>query len=166
MLDQLQHLYSEHGVFSASLLRSKDDLPGAGTYCRHFGSLDLAFQQLYLEQRNRAKEVVHQRIREHVPEVLPYSDFLVLNQKLTVSVDPAVPIPHGYDSYWPVRPDARRVIDITLGVFLSDPTELEILGYVALPRWFAGSPTFRFGSASTRTELFGRCDLTFLQHLI
>ena len=71
-----------------------------------------------------------------------------------------------YAAYWPVRPDARQVIDITLGVLLSDPDEAEILGYVALPRWLAGSSTFRFGSTSTRTELFGRTDLAFLQHLL
>jgi hypothetical protein len=97
---------------------------------------------------------------------LPYSDFLVLERKLALSVQPAVPIPRGYTAYWPFQPDARRVIDITLGVLLSDPDEAEILGYVALPRWLAGSNTFRFSSTSTRTELFGRADLAFLQHLL
>jgi hypothetical protein len=58
------------------------------------------------------------------------------------------------------------VIDITLGVLLSEPHESEILGYVALPRWLAGSNTFRFSSTSTRTELFGRTDLAFLQQLL
>ena len=121
---------------------------------------------MYSEQHDKARTVVHERIREHIPEVLPYSDFLVLDQKLALSIQPAVPIPHGYSAYWPVRPDARQVIDITLGVLLSDSNDLEILGYVALPRWLAGSSTFRFGSTSTRTELFGRRDLEFLQHLL
>ena len=166
MLEQLNQLYQQYGVFRSSLLRTNDELPKAGTYARHFGSLDLAFQQLYREQRDRAKELVHERIREHVPEVLPYSDFLVLDQKLTLAIEPTVPIPHGYTSYWPVRPDSRQVIDITLGVLLSDASDLEILGYVALPRWFNGTNTVRFGATSTRTELFGRSDLTFLQHLL
>ena len=166
MLEQLNALYQQYGVFRSSLLRNHEELASAGTYASHFGSLDLAFQQMYREQRDRAKQVVHERICQHVPEVLSYSDFLVLDQKLAVSIEPAVPIPHGYSAYWPIRPDARHVIDITLGVLLSDADDLEILGYVALPRWMAGSNTFRFGSTSTRTELFGRCDLTFLQHLL
>jgi hypothetical protein len=37
---------------------------------------------------------------------------------------------------------------------------------VALPRWLSGSTTLRVGSASTRTELFGRSDLAFLQNLL
>jgi hypothetical protein len=84
-----------------------------------------------------------------------YSDFLVLDQKLTLSVQPAVPIASGYDSYWPFRRDERQVIDITLGVVLSEPSDFEILGYVALPRWMTGANTFRFTGSSSRTELFG-----------
>ena len=48
--------------------------------------------------------------------MLNYADFLVLAQKLTLSVQPAVPIPNGYSAYWPFRPDGRHVIDVTLGV--------------------------------------------------
>ena len=88
------------------------------------------------------------------------------DRKLTLSIQPAVPVPHGYTTYWPFAPDARRVIDITLGVVLSEPSDFEILGYVALPRWLTGDNTFRFTGSSSRAELFGRGDLGFLQHLI
>jgi hypothetical protein len=89
-----------------------------------------------------------------------------LDQKLTLSIQPAVPIPHGYTTYWPFRADKRQVIDITLGVLLSDPDELEILGYIALPRWLAGTNTMRVSSTSARTELFGRSNLDFLEQLL
>jgi hypothetical protein len=101
-----------------------------------------------------------------VPEVLAYSDFLVLDQRLTVSIQPAVPMLSGYALYWPFRPDDRHVIDITLGVLLSEPSEFDILGYVALPRWLAGTRTFRFSSGCVRTDLFGRTDLNFLRQLL
>ena len=166
MLGQLRDVYQQYGVFRSSLLRLQEDMPKAGTYARQFGSWDQAFQQLYCEPRDRAREMVHEQIRSHVPDVLPYSDFLVLDRKLAVSVQPAVPIPSGYAAYWPIRPDSRQVIDITLGVLLSDPHDFEILGYVALPRWISGASTLRVGSASTRTELFGRSDLAFLQNLL
>jgi DNA invertase Pin-like site-specific DNA recombinase len=166
MLRQLNSLYTKHDMFRSSLLRLDDQMPGAGTYARQFGSLDFAFQQLFTDERDRARQVVHDRICEHIPEVLAYSDFLVLDQKLTLSVQPAVPVASGYDSYWPFRRDQRQVIDITLGVVLSEPSDFEILGYVALPRWMTGDNTFRFTGSSSRAELFGRGDLGFLQHLI
>ena len=46
--------------------------------------------------------------------------------------------------------DQRPVIDLTLGVLLSEPADFNILGFVALPRWLAGEKPFRFTSTSTR----------------
>jgi hypothetical protein len=99
MLGQLRDLYKHYGVFRSSLLRLQEDLPKAGAYARQFGSWDQAFQQLYCEQRDRAREMVHEQIRSHVSDVLPYADFLVLDQKLALSVQPAVPIPSGYAAW-------------------------------------------------------------------
>jgi hypothetical protein len=166
MLGQLSDLYQQHGVFRSSLLRLQEDLPSAGTYARQFGSWDQAFQQLHCEPRSRAREMVHEQIRSHISDVLPYSDFLVLDQRLAISVQPAVPVPHGYAAYWPIQADVRQVIDITLGVLLSDPHDFEILGYVALPRWTGGATTLRLSPTSPRTELFGRIDLAFLKNLL
>ena len=166
LLAQLDSLYQEYGVFRSSLLRLQDDLPPATAYGRCFGSLDLAFQQLYAKSHAQACEQVQQKIREQVSEVLPYADFLVLQQKLALSIQPTVPVPSGYTAYWPIRPDRRQVIDITLGVLLSDPDEFDILGYVAIPRWLAGRNTFRYSSTSVRTELFGHRDLGFLKQLL
>jgi hypothetical protein len=56
--------------------------------------------------------------------------------------------------------------DITLGVLLSDAKELEILGYLAMPRSEAGEKAFRLSSGSSRIDMFGRTDLTFLQQLL
>lgn len=166
MLAQLNSLYRRYGVFRSSLLRLDDEFPGAATFTRHFGSFDMAFQQLYSERRNRARQQVHEQIRARFPETLAYTDFLVVDQRLTICVQPAVPVPSGYSAYWPFRSDERDVIDITLGVLLSDAMESEILGYVALPRLLTGNETFRIGSSFTRMELFGRYDLQFLHHLL
>jgi DNA invertase Pin-like site-specific DNA recombinase len=166
MLGQLDALYRTHGFWHRSLLRLGDDTPSAHTYAAHFGSLDLAFQQLYREQRDRARKLVQDQICQYVPEVLTYSDFLVLDQKLALSIQPAVPMVSGYTAYWPFRPDERHVIDLTLGVLLSDPHEMEIVGYVALPRWLAGEHPLRITSTSTRAELFGQHDLNFLKTLL
>ncbi len=166
MLSQMEDLYAKFGILQPSLSRINPEMPPASAYARHFGSWDQAFQQLHADQRQRTRQMVHEKICQHIPNVLPYSDFYVLDQKLTVSIQPAVPIPRGYASYWPIRPDDRHVIDMTLGVLLSDPKDLEILGYIALPRGLAGKSTLRITSTSTRTELFGRTDLAFLQQLL
>ena len=147
-------------------VRFRDAAPSPEHYGREFGSLDLAFQRLFNDERNRARQEVHDQIRSRLPDVLSHADFLVLDRKLTLSVQPAVPVPHGYESYWPLRCDTRPVIDLTLGVLLSEPADFEILGFVALPRLVAGSKPMRLTTSSLRTELFGRQDLRFLEQLI
>jgi DNA invertase Pin-like site-specific DNA recombinase len=166
LLGQLDSLYQHHGLFRSSLLRLEQEMPRAATFARHFGSLDFAFQQLFRDTRDRARQMVHEQICQQVPQVLSYADFLVLDQKLALSVQPAVPVSNGDSAYWPFRPDGRHVIDITLGVLLSDPNDFSILGYVALPRWLAGPRTMRVTSTSPRTEMFGRSDLDFLRQLL
>jgi DNA invertase Pin-like site-specific DNA recombinase len=166
MLAQLELLHRRYGLLRLSLVRLLENAPSPATFAQRFGGMDHAFQQMFQEPRDRARQMVHEHIRQYVPEVLSYADFLVLDQKLTVSVQPAVPMTRGYTAYWPFRPDTRRVIDLTLGVLLSDPEDCEILGYVALPRWLASPRTMRITSTSARTELFGRGDLRFLQQLL
>jgi DNA invertase Pin-like site-specific DNA recombinase len=166
MLAQLRSLYDKYGILRSSLTRLQENMPSSASYARQFGSWDGAFQRLFDDQVNHVRQVVHEQLCKQVPEVIAYSDFFVLDQKLTISVQPTIPIPNGYSAYWHIEPDSRSVIDITLGVLLSDPTKLEILGYIALPRGFSTSSIWRFGSTSTRTELFGWADLAFLQNLL
>ena len=74
---------------------------------------------------------VETRLRRVVGAVESYEDFLVVNRKFTVLVQPSVPVPHGYSQYWYFRPDGRGTVDITLGVPVS--------GRTARPSW-ATSP--------------------------
>ncbi|MCO8122606.1 recombinase family protein [Stieleria sp. TO1_6] len=166
MLRMLDALYRSRGMVRPGLIRLDDDLPPTCAYAREFGSLDQAFQKLFDGERDKARSAVQEQILGHVPQTLAYSDFLVLDQKLTVSIQPAVPVPHGYESYWPIRRDPRPVIDMTLGVLLSEPADFNILGFIALPRFGSDSKPMRFTSSSIRTELFGRTDLQFLQQLL
>jgi DNA invertase Pin-like site-specific DNA recombinase len=166
MLAELDALHQQYGMLRSSLLGTREGAPGVGAYSHRFGSLDFAFQRLFQEQHERARELVQQQICQHVPEVLSYADFLVLDQKLALTIQPAVPVPNGYAAYWPFRPDKRHVIDITLGVILANSTETEILGYLAMPRSLAGEKAFRLSSSSARVDMFGRTDLAFLQQLL
>lgn len=166
MLAQLDTLYRDHGVFRTSLLRLSDELPTVGTFTRHFGSWDEAFQRLYPATRESARDQVQSQISALGADVLTYADFLVLNEKLTISIQPAVPIPWGYSAYWPLSVDRRPVIDLTLGVLLADPPDAEILGYVVFPRGQLTHRRLRISLTTPLTDLFGHPDLSFLHQLL
>lgn len=166
MLRQLHSLYEKHGLCRGSLLRTNVDLPRACTYGTHFGSLDFAFQRMFQSQLDAAKQSVEAEIRGRIGDVEAFSDFFVLHQKLTVAIRPAVPVPNGYEAYWPFRRDHRDAVDLTLAVPLSDGEDFEVLGYIALPKWLVGPRTFRFTGSSARTELYGQSDLSFLDRLL
>jgi hypothetical protein len=166
MLRKLASVHQAFGIVRPSLFRTDELNPSASSYRHEFGSIDRAFQKLFECERGKARNAVAEQIKTHVPEVMSYADFLVLDQKLTVSIQPAVPVPHGYESYWPIRRDPRPVIDMTLGVLLSEPADFDILGFIALPRFGSDATPIRFTSSSVRTELFGRTDLQFLQQLL
>jgi hypothetical protein len=92
---------------------------------------------------------------------------LVINQKLTVLVQPSVPMPYGFDMYWFFRPDRRDVIDITLGVPLAEGVSPQILGYLALPRLLVREPWIRLFSAShSRLEMYGHNGLDIIEQLL
>lgn len=165
MLKGLKEVYNEHQFVRPALLHSAN-LPSAACFSRNFGSLDSAFQQLFVPVRNEAREKVHSLIYGKLAEVLPYGDFLALDRKLTMAIQPVVPTPHGYAAYWPLKRDKRKVIDVTLGVLLAEPTELQILGYVMLPRWIGTDGLLRMFCTSQNIELLGYPNLDFLTTLI
>jgi hypothetical protein len=127
MLRMLDTLYRSHGMIRPGLLRLSEDLPTVGGYSREFGSLDSAFQKLFDGERGKARDAVHEQIRSHVPETLAYSDFLVLDQKLTVSIQPAVPYPTDTSR---IGPSARHAScdRHDAGVLLSEPADFNISG--------------------------------------
>ena len=96
-----------------------------------------------------------------------YEDFLVIDQKLTVLVQPSVPMPYGLATYWFFRPDRREVIDITLGVPLSEGKQPRILGYLALPRLLVQDHWIRlFSTSHSRLEMYGHNGLAIIEQLL
>jgi DNA invertase Pin-like site-specific DNA recombinase len=162
MLERLREIYEEYGFLRTSMLKTIESTPSAGSYGNEFGSFDGAFQRLYDKQRKEAREKVLALISGHFSDVIEYADFLVIDRRFSIAIEPAVAVPHGYDFYWPFRPDFREVIDITLGVFLAHSDEVEILGYAALPRLMLPNKTCRLAVTSISTELFGLNDLKYL----
>lgn len=163
MLQHLQRLHREHGILRSSLLATDKMSPSPSTYVSHFRSLDAAYQQLFRTAVDEVRTQVEGMLRKVVEQVDSYDDFLVINGKFTVLIQPSVPIPHGYSEYWYFRPDCREVVDITLGVPVSSSKGPQILGYVALPRLLMRDNGIRvFGSSESRLDMYGHTGLEFI----
>lgn len=167
MLEKLETLFQSHGILRPSLVRAAPDMPSPSTYLKHFGSMDAAFQRLFEQARAHAGNQVTEHIEALVDQVVAYEDFLVIDDKLTVLVQPSVPMPYGLAAYWFFRPDQREVIDITLAVPLSDLSQPRILGYLALPRLLVQDPWIRlFSTSESRIEMYGHNGLAIIEQLI
>lgn len=163
MLKHLERLHREHGFLRPSILAADALAPSTSTYHTHFRCLDAAYQQLFREAAGAVRTQVEGLLREVVGQVDAYDDFLVVNGKFTVLIQPSVPVPHGYSQYWYFRPDLRGVVDITLGVPVSSSEGPQILGYVALPRLLVRDHGIRvFGSSETRLDMYGHTGLEFI----
>jgi len=134
MLERLRDFYDRFGTVTGALLRHDPASLNVGAYARRFGSLPAAFQRLFAETVEQAARDVRERIDVDVATCDVYDDFLVLGRKLTVLIQPSVPVPDGYGQYWIFRPDRRESVDITLGVPLAGCDDGRILGYFPFPR--------------------------------
>ena len=166
MLEHLERLHREHGFVRPCLLRADATAPSATTYATHFASLDAAYQQLFRAAVGAVRTEVEGLLRDLVGEVECYDDFLVVNRKFTVLIQPSVPVPHGYTNYWYFLPDARGMVDITLGVLVSSSKGPEILGYLALPRLLVQSRGIRlFSSSEALLAMYGHAGLDIILQL-
>lgn len=166
MLEQLERILQQHTFIRPSFLQSDATTPCASTYAKHFLSLDSAYQQIFRIALAEVRMRVETLLRGQVSEIESYEDFLVVNRSFTVLIQPSVPVPYGYSQYWYFRPDARGVIDITLGVPVSGPKGPEILGYLALPRLLVRSRGIRlFGSSQTPLDMYGHQGLDVITQL-
>ncbi len=167
MAQRLRAVYEKYHVVTSGLLRFEPDCPSAATYARKFGGLGGAFQAMFADVLQRARDDVFHAIRQEVELVDEHEDFLVINRNFTVLIQPSVPVPDGYGAFWSFRPDRREVVDITLGVALSDEGEREILGYLAMPRLMVSQPWVRLSAASdARIELHGYSGLDLIRDLL
>jgi DNA invertase Pin-like site-specific DNA recombinase len=166
MLEQLTRLFQEHGYFRPSLVCADSVAPSPSTYVKRFTSLDAAYQQVFRVTLTSVRTEVESLVRGLVQQVETYDDFLVVNRKFTVLIQPSVPISHGYNQYWYFRPDVRGMVDITLGVPVSGPEGPQILGYLALPRLLVRDRGIRlFGSSESRLDMYGHHGLEMIFEL-
>ncbi len=166
MLEQLRRVLEAHEFLRPALLQADAEAPAPSTYAKHFTSLDAAYQQVFRLALQQVTKEVESQLRTLVEEVENYDDFLVLNGRFTVLIQPSVPVPYGYTEYWYFRPDMRGVVDITLGVPVSGPRGPQILGYLALPRLLVADRGIRlFSTSESQIDLYGHRGLDMIFQL-
>ena len=134
MLERLSVLYEKYRVVTSRLIRFDAECPSPSTVANRFGGLSGAFRAMFADVLERVRDEVFQAIASEAKLVDEHEDFIVINRDFTILIQPSVPVPDGYGAFWAFRPDRRPVVDITLGVPLSNGGDHEILGYLALPR--------------------------------
>lgn len=166
-LENVGIAYREVGTLSKGILESRHVRIESRAWPETFRSIGSAFQGLFPELRSLAIRSVHAELRGLVGRVEEHEDFLVLDRRLSVVIQPSVPIPSGIGPAWPFSRDPRPVIDLTLGVILSGAPEGRILGYLALPRLLVSPRAFRLhGSWDWRIQIFGHKTLDFIPKLL
>ncbi len=120
MLSKFKKLYEKCGIVSARQISARKDMVSAATYSKHFLSLDIAFQNMFHKVIERTRKTVAEQLSSKAKRIEQFEDYFVLNDNLSILVQPSVPVPYGYGVYWSFRPDPRVEIDITLGVPLSN----------------------------------------------
>ena len=167
MLERLAALYRKYNVVTSRLVRFDKECPTPATVAAKFGGLTGAFQAMFADVLKRVRNDVFEAISREARLVDEHDDFIVINRDFTVLIQPSVPVPDGYGEFWAFRPDHRPVVDITLGVPLSNGGRHEILGYLALPRLMVPERWVRLSAASdARIDLHGYNGLDLIRELL
>jgi len=153
MAERLGDLVARYGTFSTKLVAADEGMVSPATYAKRFGCLDLAYNRIFAEIIARRRAEVIGQIRERVERLDDYGGFVVLNDYASIHIQPAVPIPHGYEACWTFRPVKDVEVDITLGVPLTNGGTYAVLGYLLFARLLCGDRTVRFTTAAP--ERFG-----------
>jgi len=148
MIEKLRRLYETHGTVRPSVIAADRRMVAPSTYARRFESLDGAYQEIFREVIEQRTAEVVAALGEMAAKVEEYEGFIVLDDYVSLHVQPRVPFPHGYEARWAFRPDPRPEVDLTLGVPLSNGGSFSVLGYLVFPRAMTFGKVIRLGSTS------------------
>jgi DNA invertase Pin-like site-specific DNA recombinase len=167
MLSKLKKLYDKCGIVSVKQISARKDMVSAATYSKHFLSLDMAFQNMFYKILERTRKTVAEQLGNIAKRIEQFEDYFVLNDSLSVLVQPSVPVPYGYGVYWSFRPDSRIEIDITLGVPLSNNGQYDIVGYLLFPRLLLQGHNIKvFGGSYGKLDLYGYSNLDIIDSVL
>lgn len=164
LLERLRAIYAKYGVLTKAGLHGAAGLPSLGAVTQRFGGMTGTLYQLHAEVHERVRLAVQASLSERHGKVVPHQDVLIIDDRFTVLIQPAIPVVELTSPSWLFRPDHRPLVDITLGVPLADRDGSEILGYLAMPRLMMPTGWLRLsGSNPGLITLHGYKGLDFLQ---
>ena len=167
MLHELKTIYNRYGTITRKLVCSADRMPSTSTFQYRFGTLNLACQAIFREHVDRIKLQVFDLLKTGGFKCERSEDFLLIEGKFSIVLQPSVPFEKGYEVYWVFYPDQRPEIDLTIGIPLSCPEAGEILGYLAFPRILCKQKIrIRSNGSSTETALYAYPLLSLIQQLL
>ena len=167
MLEKLNDLYQIYGVIRAKQIAARKEMVSVHAYTRKFNSLDMAYQNMFSDILEKAKNAVINDLRSQTDDLEEFEDYVVLNGCFSVLIQPSVPIPYGYGAYWSFRPDQRVEVDVTLGVPLSNNRRYDILGYLFFPRLLAPPRNVKiFSTSQGNLDLYGYHDLEMIENIL
>lgn len=165
--EKIKHLYEQFGFISHGLLCKVPEMPSPAQVVSRFGSMTEAYQSLFSSIVDQTKEAVFAMIHNHAAAIEQYDNFIVLDERFTVKLEPALAVTYGYTRRWNFRMDRRPSVDITLGIPLSDHPEPKILGYFPLPRIIIPNDWFCLSDGGYDTvEMWGYSGLGFIHELL
>ncbi|HPF99364.1 MAG TPA: recombinase family protein [Kiritimatiellia bacterium] len=147
MLQRLRVIFERYGAINSRVVSAQSDMVSPFTYRQRFRSLDGAYQALHQEAIDLRRKQIGDQLRSLSSDVQDFGDFLVLCNYMSVAIQPIVPVPCGYEVYWPFRPDMRQEVDLTIGVPLSCADAFEVLGYLLFPRLLLNGHHIRIASS-------------------
>lgn len=167
MLEKLEEIYNNFGVITSKIIQYDNEMPSTATYSSRFGSITEAFQAIHEDIRQNIRKNIAKNIANNIGKVTAYDDFLILNDTLSLKIQPSIPIPYGYGIRWGFRPDNRQIVDLTLGVPLSNTDSPEILGYLMMPRILTDKSWVWLSDSSTDIiDDYGYQNLEFISNLL
>ena len=134
MLLKLKEVFDRYGTVNNKLVAATGDMVSPATYGSRFHSMDLAYQAMFGEIIAERRAQIIESLRQAAIGFEQFSDFIVIEDYFSLIIQPSVPMPRGYEACWVFHPDQRVEVDITIGVPLSCPKDLDVLGYLVFPR--------------------------------
>jgi DNA invertase Pin-like site-specific DNA recombinase len=165
MVAKLQALYDRYGMVSGSLISSNSELVSPAAYTKRFGALDLAYQALFREIIDDKRHQLVESLRHDDVTIEQHDDYIVIDGLFSVQIQPAVPLPKGYEACWVFHPNGRKDVDLTIGVLLSCPKQFEVLGCLAFPRMMIGETVRVFTGSPAKVDLFSHQLKRLIEHL-
>jgi DNA invertase Pin-like site-specific DNA recombinase len=165
MLVKLSALFERYGIVRRTLIEGSAEMVSSATYTNRFRSIDLAYQSMFKEVVAEKRKEIMNVLERGAITVTPVDDFVVIDDLFSLSIQPIVPLPQGYDTCWVFHPDQRTDVDVTIGVPLSCPKDFQILGYLVFPRLLFGNKVRIHSENDMKMNLYGFPLIPFINEL-